>query len=964
MASRSQPSLPRTDAPRTSCHRQVRGPERAQRPRGYSMMLVISLLALLAVAIGALVQVVTSSAHVTRDMVQERRAFYAADDMCRIVARVSQAYLASAVEPTRDELIAFVQSAEYGQGPELAGLTPPGFVVRSFEVGDIGAATYGPLPSGPFEGINARQRKLALQVEVEREGGGASARCRQEVVFGTVSAFQFYIFGDVFLDWNPVPVMTASGHAHSNVDFCIGGASGSNRGLYLEKVTSAGRVLHASEPDCRYPYEGYANTFVANKPGPDFSKAGDFVALTPLGDHNCSATGSATPADCPGTKSWADYSLLAWRGQLLDSAHGVTRLRLPISDNPYVQDGRNVAIQDASASPDDYREENNVTSRFVVDPVLAVDPPDVRAQKFADKADIRIINGVWYLRDEDDTQAWPGIPIWSDHPGTHTELNLEGIEGTLAVGQEQLRTARGWGATTPRRYSWYGFRDETDDTLDAMTRLAGDVPPVLSYGSTFRQDHGGGDVYWYPGHWVAERAASYTDIAPLPPAHPLCEAAPTLTDCPSGFCLLDATGASGTSWGTCDGVGAIDQRTALLNGTRSGFKYGWNEIKGPPGGTTWVSDGERTVTQNEEGLARVLPVNLDVAALQAALKDCTPGELGSYFPGTCTDGGGGREFNGILYVTSTWRGALDGLGNTAATSDFAALPPIQGRGLITDPEHDSQPLPARALPPIEGAGQNHALPYPLCTSDPALAGRPYESAHGRFRIPLCDDYDYQAHPTSFLDARPNAVQILNARYVNPKVERKVADGAITLEVGVLPRGLTIATNLQMYVVGDVNLDTNPDELRPTHANYHFVPVLFAADGITLHSSRYEDRFNPWHTLRTVHEASRTTATTTYHCELFVGWNPSSTYGPYTDDGLENIFRFHEPWGSNTLVFRGSQVIGFHSVYDPSGAGGGGGGIGGAPVRDFGYDFHLDIIGNQPPGAPLYEVSGIYNWRAD
>lgn len=36
--------------------------------------------------------------------------------------------------------------------------------------------------------------------------------------------------------------------------------------------------------------------------------------------------------------------------------------------------------------------------------------------RFAYQADIRIVDGEWYLRDPGDPTAWPGVPIWGDHP--------------------------------------------------------------------------------------------------------------------------------------------------------------------------------------------------------------------------------------------------------------------------------------------------------------------------------------------------------------------------------------------------------------------------------------------------------------------------------------------------------------------------------------------------------------------
>lgn len=942
--------------------------------RGYSLMLVLGLLALLAVAISGLVQVVVSSTHVTRALVKERRSFYAADDLCRIVAKLSQPYLASTVNPSKEGLTAFLESPEVGNGELLPALVPDGWEMTEFVVDNLVGPYVAPVPNGPFEGMSASQSRVKMTVTVQPVGGGASRTCSQEVVLGSVSAFQFYIFGDVFLDWNPVPLMLAKGHAHSNYDFCIGGRVGSDKGLRLEKITSSERILHASDPDCRYPYDAsdFNNTLISKTKTPNFGGTGDFENMAAINDHNCGGVGSTHLDNCGGDKSWAVYSMQKWKGQVLDSAHGVTKLSLPVSGAASVQAGRNVSIQDGSMGPDDYGESNIGNSRFVIDPVLPSDPPDIRDQKFAFKSDIRIINGAWYIKSEDDPEQWPGIPIWSDHPGTHVVQNLEQIEGTDSVGQADLRAARVWGTSTPRRFSYYGF----DENTGQMTWEASHGPAVISYGTLGRVAHSSDDVYWYPHHWTAPEA--YLEPVPaLVPApvsdggtpsvpHPMCKTSPDITGCldtgTQQACFFSVDSSLGGTPADCGVDGNLNARTALLNGTRSGFRYAYTEVKGPPGGSVILGTGSIAVTQHEERLARVLPVNFDMAAFQAALQDCSPGELGSYFPGTC--GAGGREFNGIVYITSTWKGVMDGLGTSIATSGFAQYPPLQGDELATG---STQPPPLQGFAPIVGLAQNHELPFPLCSD--TLNDQWFETpdaATSKFKIPACAKFHYTSTTPPILQTRPNAVQIVNAKYINPKNDRNIANGRVTLLADFLPKGLTVATNLPMFVVGDVNTDTDPEELDASHSGYHFTPLLFAADHVTFHSSNYNDAFNGWERLREVTLGTRIADDTTYNCSLYVGWLPSSdTSPPYPSDGIENLFRFHEEWGGKDLVFNGAQVVGFSSVFGYAGAVRSGAlGIGNAPIRKYSYDKHLDALANQPPGAPLYEISGIYNWRSE
>mgnify|MGYP001174558050 CR=1 FL=1 len=81
---------------------------------------------------------------------------------------------------------------------------------------------------------------------------------------------------------------------------------------------------------------------------------------------------------------------------------------------------RYVAKNNINKNPN---EMNTGGLRALVEPVyqhtLFSDPEDIRLQKLATKADIRIINGIWFVRNEPrgDETNWPGIPVWSDHHG-------------------------------------------------------------------------------------------------------------------------------------------------------------------------------------------------------------------------------------------------------------------------------------------------------------------------------------------------------------------------------------------------------------------------------------------------------------------------------------------------------------------------------------------------------------------
>ena len=839
--------------------------------RGYSLLMVLGLLVLVTVGVFGYISAVGTGARATGAAVVERRVFYAADDMCRITAVLAQNYLTSTAAPSAPDLEAFVQAA--GGGPRLPIITPPDFETRGevdadrgFEVFNLGIAETKPLPSGPFEGMIARQRPLDMKVRVQQKAGNAAAACRQKVVLATVAAFQFFIFSEVYLDWDPFPLMEVRGRVHSNEDVCVAGADGSDKGLKADRLTTASRILKSSNPArvgvglCRSSQ---------SKNNVQFATDGTFSTFALLDKDNLDV-------------GWKEFAENTFNGRVLDSAHGVGKLKLPITGAPRVQAGYNLAVTSFGKGESVYKEPNVGNQRFVVDPILRNEPPDVREQKFAFKSDVRIVNGVWYIRDRSSPEQ-PGVPVWSDHPGTHAitgttdDSNEQGHELFLPgdkVGQEDLRSSRGW-VNTPTRFSYYGY--ETAGS-GRMTRAANDPPAIISYGTLFRDadDGVGGRPYWYPGHWFDNQPGSAgTSLCAKPSS--------------SKACTDNIDGAESDSDGRLDGVTSGQRfffdnqclaradgpqadncgghHQALINGTRSGFKSGWIEVRSKPSSATAMSlNKDQTtptpkalnigtgVTQNERDRSRILPINVDVAALQAALADCTRGELGSYFPGTC-GGGRGREFNGIVYVTATWPGSLQGLGADKASSSFPLDWPYQGlktASLAPGAPKATTDDPEQFIDPIEGHVplyqdpnivhnellQNKALPYPLCSNDGSLSAEQRElnkekDKATQFIIPRCSKYGREAGQ---IGAFPNAVRVINGAFINPKATVTTAGGSLSLKAGILPRGLTIATNLPMYVLGDVNIETTP-KLTPTTTptNDYFVPVLFAAARITRHS---------------------------------------------------------------------------------------------------------------------------------
>ena len=857
--------------------------------RGYSLQTVMILLAVVAGALSALLASVVTSGRTTGDVLQRRQGFYACDGIGRAFAVLAQKYVAEDPTPTSEELENYMCLNAGGCGGTvlLPTLTMEPFSLVDFTI-ELADVRNGMIPNGPFTGMNAWMADLKFSMRAKHENSDFACTSEQEGTLGQISMFQFFLFGDGYIDWFPGPAQDVVGRVHSNDDFCFS----SGNSFRLSQVTAAKRLMHGINPECKKTNNASHTAQIATNA--DFNL---FSTWTPQTDHDC--------VDCGGTDmTWAEYATATWGAYAQDMAHGVPTLRLPISGGAETQAGKNTN-GDLMVNHDN--------SRVLIDPVLPGEDEDVRNQKFACKADIRLINGVWYLREnptDTDPCDWPGTPIWSDHPGNFpAPLTDEDGLDTFVVGQHNLKVDRSW-STTPARFSYYRTDVQNPGVAPGGAMLPPEAgkTPVVSYGSLYREATS--PPQWRPGHWVGSGNFDYCyDPTPSGTFPPTLTAVPVL-DTTGLFDVMDSSTA--TQEALC-GTGnvLVPVTTRLLNGTRSGFQDGHVQLGAP------VDPIDR---------AKILPININVDAFIEALLDTSDGELGSYFgPGSLTE----REFNGILYVTHTWPGALEGF------PDNESLPP-QLHGALSDPQQ-SAGLPAHP------AGES-MIPYPLCIAPGANTYFPDDefdfvdtlTQETRFHMPSCDLYDNSNNGGS----RPNAVRLFHARDLRPG------------DSGVLPKGLSVVTNLPLYVLGAANETSNA--IDETDTNWK--PFLVAGDQVMLLSNNWDDKNSRWDMLTA--DTTRTATETHHHIAMLSGWSESTStvYG----GGIENFPRYLEAWSGVNHFLRGSLVMGFHSVYYPWKRSGGG--AYSPPLRQWFFDPHYELMTNQPPGAPRYDVYAVRRWR--
>lgn len=797
----------------------------------------------------------------SNEFLQKKRSLFAAEGGIRIVQKLAQNYLNDTPTPNSQEMESYVRQ-------QVSNLDLGGFELQDLSVNMLSSGETV-IPTGPFAGMHAEVNTVEFQLSASTRDRKVSSAVSQKSVLGMIKLFQFFFFSDTYTEWNNGPEQTVVGRVHINNDFCFGGSSGY---LNLDIVTAAGHTYLMNNKNCRMK-AGTARTRI--------SDGSTNVVMKSGADSGCT--------NCDGKKlNWKEYALTTWKGRVMDVAHDVPYLRLPgMGTEVPAQRGRDNMGNVVS---------NNGSMRILVDPVLPNEPLDRRASKFAHMADIRIVNGVWYLKNPEDPNAWPGIPIWSDHPGQFTTTNEEGIEGTQAVGQETLRTARNWGTYTPRYYSHYEYDHENH-------RLMADGHGVISYGNLAR-DPNSGSPRWYPGHWTTTENSASNNMRPL------CGGTAACTNCIDGIKRADRL----SDALTCSGGVTLHPSVGLLNGTRGGFLNGHAQ----------------NASFGSKGLAHQFPINFDVDQFQKALQQTAPGELGSYFqPGGLI----GRPFNGIVYITSTWQNSLRGIDGT----DTPAYWPIQGNILDSN-----QPAPSSHTP----RRNQQALPFMLCSS--TLAGQDFDGTGGGFVIPDCAQYNYQ-YGMPQINARPNALRIHN--------------GA-ALDRDVFGRGLTIASNLPVYVLGEFNTNSNVSSATATD----WIPTLITGDFVSHLSNNWDDQISRWSSnLNNPYPQyqQRLAASTTYNHSVLAGYTVRATNGKGETSaaGINTFLRYNEDWNGREHRVNGSLVVGFTSVYfnfpndccDNS--------TYQAPERNWRYDPHLHSFNKQPPGTPFFSVYAVEDWHS-
>jgi hypothetical protein len=328
-----------------------------------------------------------------------------------------------------------------------------------------------------------KESRLKLSVRARTTGGEFACHVEEDLAVTEIGLFQFAIMS--------VPDAHLMGHAdrfrvqgrlHSNNHVYMGARAGTS--VDFESVTATAAV-HSSALGSAYGRDRYA----FSPPTLTHATLHDIDLPT----EHARVNGKAYDLS-GGTGDWTNLVVKEFGGVVLGRGHGVTELKIPglnTKDMPPVQASRpNPAFASHPLS----------SMRALVEPVSATGNTVQERHTLAFKADIRIIDGMWYVRDPTQPLRWPGLPIWSDHAGAvdqgvRYDLRGDVLDAAPKAGTIHMKAmhgaSMGWkkaGAPIPRRYSYYAAEESGRLLIDSDK--AGQPRAVISYGVLARTGAG------------------------------------------------------------------------------------------------------------------------------------------------------------------------------------------------------------------------------------------------------------------------------------------------------------------------------------------------------------------------------------------------------------------------------------------------------------------------------------------
>ena len=238
------------------------------------------------------------------------------------------------------------QNGGFPTSSELASITLPvthGVNHSVVSVAETGAEVVEPIQTGLYQGLTAFTKPFHAAVTSETSSFPfGKSTVEMSALLDLIPIFQFALFFDDDLAFNPGSPMTITGRVHTNADLYANDWPHSNPLRFDGVVTAVDEVYNYDT------FQGY----------------GGGVRQFRDADGNSVAMGSLVSA----SPDWYTDSLARWDGNLRSGAHGVKPLHLPLPDPSH--------------------------PRVLIEPPEVSDSAAERRVKSAYKADVFILNGV------------------------------------------------------------------------------------------------------------------------------------------------------------------------------------------------------------------------------------------------------------------------------------------------------------------------------------------------------------------------------------------------------------------------------------------------------------------------------------------------------------------------------------------------------------------------------------------
>jgi Tfp pilus assembly protein PilX len=287
--------------------------------RGLALIFSLILVFILGVSIMSLLGVANDSSRRVRRHETRQKEFTAAE---------------LALNRVYAELRFFLEFGTQDINGAIATITPPsvpGIAYSGFEVTNLGSANEVPT-TGPFAGLTLYTSTYKVELTAKATGAAANmlahpgVSVRQDIKIRYVPLYIYGIFYDADLEILPGPAFLETGRTHSNSNIYVGAGTSL---AFQNYVTSHGQIIH-----------GYHPNDTNHSPGSQTGPVSYWNGTTGLSDwvdghrldHNFA--------------SWAADAITRWTGHVLDSAHSMPELPLPIPDTS----DPHVLIEPASAS--------------------------------------------------------------------------------------------------------------------------------------------------------------------------------------------------------------------------------------------------------------------------------------------------------------------------------------------------------------------------------------------------------------------------------------------------------------------------------------------------------------------------------------------------------------------------------------------------------------------------------------